>query len=94
MSATVHRTSWGTYHPDPTGAWTFNDTSDADEGNPSCARCGLCDCESFDPAKGACTDQGDETCVGLSLAFLSDGEALCLQCAEQAGIRVVPCDCE
>ena len=94
MTATVHRTSWDTYHPDATGAWTFKDTSDADENNPSCTRCGLCDCESFDPEKGACVDQRDETCVGLSMAFLSDSESLCIGCAEKVGIQVIPCDCE
>lgn len=94
MTAIVHRTPFNTYHPGPGGAWTFNDSEGAEEANPSCGRCGLCDCESFDPEKGACADQGDETCVGLSAAFLSDGEVLCLQCAEHAGIRIVPCDCE
>ena len=93
MTATVHRTPWNTYHPGPGGAWTFNDSPGTEETNPSCTRCGLCDCESFDPVKGACADQGDESCEGLSEAFLSDGEVLCVDCAKQAGIRIVPCDC-
>jgi hypothetical protein len=93
MTTTVHRTSWDTYHPDAAGAWTFRDSPGTEETNPSCTRCGLCDCESFDPERGACADQGDESCEGLAEAFLSDTESLCRDCAKKAGIRIVPCNC-
>jgi hypothetical protein len=94
MTATVHQTPWNTYHPAPGGAWTFNNGQGTEETNPSCTRCGRCDCKSFDPERGACADQGDERCVGLAEAFLSETESLCRECAKKAVIHIVPCDCE
>jgi hypothetical protein len=94
MTAIVHRTPRDTYHPGPGGAWTFNDGQGTEETNPSCARCGRCDCDSFAAERGACADQGDESCAGLAEAFLSETDALCRECAEKAGIRIIPCDCD
>lgn len=36
-----------------------------------------------------------EECIGLSFAFvcLDGGDSLCEDCAEKAGIEIVPCDC-
>ena len=72
----------------------MHDSQGTEETVPSCHECGRCDCASFDPIAGHCADQGDETCEGLSLAYVhADGEVLCQQCGDQAGLRIVPCDC-
>ena len=41
-------------------------------------------------------DPGSHECIGLSFAYccLDGGESLCEDCAEKAGIRIVPCDCK
>lgn len=85
--AKVHESSYGTYHPDPDGlvAWTINDTRGYLDGGPPCDRCGACECE---------PKCGDE-CIGLSFAFvcLDGGEALCSDCGDTEGIKIVPCTC-
>lgn len=101
--ATVHRSRWGTYHPNPQEdtAWTINDTRGYIDGGPSCHECNACECmvcEHNTPEPMCCCDlqpEGFIECIGLSFAFvcLDGGEALCEDCAEQEGVEVIDCDC-
>jgi hypothetical protein len=94
MDYDIHRTPWETYHPAPGFAWTVYDAGNTDDTAPSCHQCGRCDCASYDLATGRCADQGDETCEGLSFAYVNaDGRVLCQPCGDDAGLRIVPCDC-
>jgi len=45
MAIQLHKSSVGTYHPDPTAdvAWTVNDTRGYVDPGPSC-ECGACEC--------------------------------------------------
>jgi hypothetical protein len=65
-----------------------------EETAPCCRVCGRCDCTSYDPVAGHCADQGDESCDGLYFAFIdANAQVLCEECADQAGIRIVVCNC-
>jgi hypothetical protein len=90
----VHCTKWNAYHPAPGSAWTVHDAQMPEETIPCCPVCGRCDCPSYDAAVGHCADNGDESCEGLYFAYVhADGQILCEQCADQAGIRIVGCEC-
>ena len=85
--------------------WTVNDTRGYLDGGPACDECGACECEPCpDCGHASCSAdhmhkegyvEGTE-CIGLSFCFvcLDGGEVLCPACAEKAGVKIVPCDCE
>jgi hypothetical protein len=95
MSAEIHKSKFGTYHPNPKAevAWTINDTRGYIDGGPSCDECGSCD--HFEADCEISDGDGNEGCSGLSFAFvcLDGGDALCADCAEKEGIEIVECDC-
>lgn len=81
-------------------AWTIHDTRGYLDPGPACDECGACEC--FDGITDGkrclaehCGSVGIEECIGLSFAFtcLDGGESLCEDCAERAGVIIVPCDC-
>ena len=88
--------------------WTIHDSRGTMDGGPACDECGACECmlcADSDGAFDACRerhrmcqcDQGEEMeCVGLNFAFvcLDGGDTLCCDCAEKAGVEIVPCDYE
>jgi hypothetical protein len=93
--ATVHRSPFLTFHPNPRERelWTIRDARDFAVVGPPCDRCGACECSPCECHGEPIHERG---CEGLSYAFirLPDFFALCESCAAAEGIRVVACDCE
>ena len=76
--STIHKSKYGTYHPDPTDevAWAVNDTRGYIDEGPDCDGCGA---ENLSFAY-VCLDGGDALCEACS--------------DKDGTVNVIPCNCK